>query len=401
LNTRLKKLLSLVLSAVVVMNSSIVYAEETSTEIPNGVDSYTCTVTSSVPDPTNYIVTVPKELEIDPETSSVEYEVKVEGTLADENYNVKIQPDNSFELTSGNKEPATATVTQNKIYWSKNQVADGLSTTGSITTETELTVGEWTGTFNFNVSLENTGIYDGNWVMLASWDELEAMGFDVEADYTSGQGFTTVMRYSYVLEKGRKFSISNDIQAIGDYAFSNYGNLTDIVFNDSEITMGSNAFGMCSNLTSVVFNDSEITMGSNAFSMCSNLTDIVFNDSEVTMSNNIFNACGKLTSVVFNDSEVTMSNNIFSACSKLTDIVFNNGLTTIGDDTFNSCVSLTSVVFSDGLTAIGSNAFSNCGNLKTIYYEGSKEQWDAIPKGSNWNWRCPSDMEIIFNYTGQ
>ncbi|MBE6667240.1 MAG: hypothetical protein E7607_02895 [Ruminococcaceae bacterium] len=38
-------------------------------------------------------------------------------------------------------------------------------------------------------------------------------------------------------------------------------------------------------------------------------------------------------------------------------------------------------------TSIGSSAFSGCSGLTSINYNGTKEQWKAITKYSNWNYR--------------
>ena len=37
------------------------------------------------------------------------------------------------------------------------------------------------------------------------------------------------------------------------------------------------------------------------------------------------------------------------------------------------------------VTEVGSSAFENYSSLTSINYNGTKEQWNAISKGSDWN----------------
>lgn len=46
---------------------------------------------------------------------------------------------------------------------------------------------------------------------------------------------------------------------------------------------------------------------------------------------------------------------------------------------------IATVYIPTSITSIGASAFQNDDLLSDIYYEGTKEQWDTIAKGSNWN----------------
>lgn len=54
----------------------------------------------------------------------------------------------------------------------------------------------------------------------------------------------------------------------------------------------------------------------------------------------------------------------------------------IGQSVFEGCTSLKSIKLTTKLTGIGKNAFKNCKNLKTLIFDGTKEEWDNIYKGS-------------------
>lgn len=82
----------------------------------------------------------------------------------------------------------------------------------------------------------------------------------------------------------------------------------------------------------------------------------------------------------------------FSNCHHLKDISLPQSLKEIEEYAFADCSNLQSIRLPVSVNIIGNNAFIGTSNLKKIYYEGSKEQWDAIDKGNNFE-----DADIIFN----
>lgn len=67
---------------------------------------------------------------------------------------------------------------------------------------------------------------------------------------------------------------------------------------------------------------------------------------------------------------------------------------------FFGCTSLTSVTIPDSVTSIGRYAFEDCTNLTSIKYRGTEEQWNAITKGSKWDYNT-GDYTITYNYAGE
>lgn len=48
----------------------------------------------------------------------------------------------------------------------------------------------------------------------------------------------------------------------------------------------------------------------------------------------------------------------------------------------------------------GDNAFYYCDALKSIKYRGTEEEWNAITKGTNWDYHT-GNYTVIYNYEGE
>ncbi|MDE7140508.1 MAG: leucine-rich repeat domain-containing protein [Treponemataceae bacterium] len=77
--------------------------------------------------------------------------------------------------------------------------------------------------------------------------------------------------------------------------------------------------------------------------------------------------------------------NAFNNCSSLTSVTIPASVTSIGDYAFDWCTSLASVTIGDGVKIIGRYAFYMCTNLMSVTYKGTKAQWNAITKETDWN----------------
>ena len=88
----------------------------------------------------------------------------------------------------------------------------------------------------------------------------------------------------------------------------------------------------------------------------------------------------------YNDKPVVSIGDVsFGFCFSLTSVTIPNSVTSIGDYSFVGCTSLTSITLPESVTSIGNFAFQKCSGLRTIYYAGTRAQWDAIEKGSDWD----------------
>ena len=79
-----------------------------------------------------------------------------------------------------------------------------------------------------------------------------------------------------------------------------------------------------------------------------------------------------------------IANDAFNSNETLTEIVIPDSVTVIGASAFTMCLGLTSVTIGAGVTTIDDSAFAYCSNLSSITFNGTKKQWKAIDKTSDW-----------------
>ncbi len=77
----------------------------------------------------------------------------------------------------------------------------------------------------------------------------------------------------------------------------------------------------------------------------------------------------------------------FMGCENITKVTIDyDAVTQIGENAFKDCTNLTRVVMGSGVSSIGAQAFSNCNKLTKIIYYGFMSDWDALPKGVDWDY---------------
>lgn len=83
--------------------------------------------------------------------------------------------------------------------------------------------------------------------------------------------------------------------------------------------------------------------------------------------------------------------------AKIVSIEFEEGSVceSIGDYAFEDCFCITSVEIPESVTSIGDYVFSDCTSLTNITFNGTVAQWNAITKGSNWNYYYVPATEVI------
>ena len=132
------------------------------------------------------------------------------------------------------------------------------------------------------------------------------------------------------------------------------------------------------------------SIASDAFQDHSEIVNVTIPESVKSIGNGAFAGCSGLTSVTIPDGVTTIGGAAFYGCSALTSITIPDSVTSIGSEAFLGCSGLTSITIPDGVTGIGDWAFEDCSGLTSVTFTGTKAQWNAISKGSSWNYNTGS-----------
>ena len=177
--------------------------------------------------------------------------------------------------------------------------------------------------------------------------------------------------------------------SIGDYAFENCTNLEKVTITcpdnydigycafrycksltsidlEGVTSIGGHAFSGCTNLTSIALSSNATSIDGHAFSGCTSLTEITIPDSVTFIGEYAFDDCTGLTEITIPNSVTSISRAVFLGCSSLTSMDIPYGVTSIDDYAFDDCSSLANITIPDSVTSIGQAVFQGCTNLTSI-----------------------------------
>ena len=188
------------------------------------------------------------------------------------------------------------------------------------------------------------------------------------------------------------YRIPDSVTSMGNYAFYDCSNLTEITIPDGVTSIGDYAFYDCSSLTEITIPEGVTSIGRLAFYNCRSLTGVYISDLAAwckisfgdSSANPLYNAHKlylkyELVTVLNIPNGITgIGDYAFINCSSLTEIDIPDGVTSIGGLTFSWCSSLTEITIPESVTSIGNSAFSACRNLTDVYYGGTEDQWEQI-----------------------
>ena len=206
-------------------------------------------------------------------------------------------------------------------------------------------------------------------------------------------------------KKDTVFTIPNSVTSIGDRAFMDCYSLTSVIITDSVTSIGSSAFIRCRNLTSIEIPDSVTSIGDSAFYYCRSLKIIEIPDSVTSIGSSAFSGCSSLQRNFQNGLKyLGNSTNKYLYLADVEDTAIttakiDSNCRFIGYEAFEYCSSLTSVTIGNSVTSIGDWAFSWCDSLTSIRFNGTVAEWNAISKGSNWDYYIPAKNVICTDGT--
>ena len=159
----------------------------------------------------------------------------------------------------------------------------------------------------------------------------------------------------------------DSLQTIGYMAFYYCTKLASVDLANSITSIDSYAFAGTA-LTNVVFPESLIALGSYVFSNCARLTSVTTNSQLVNINSHAFDGCIRLKTVSLAEGLRYINQYAFANCDALSAIKFPSTLVSIDSYAFQYCAQLASVEFNEGLEEINNNAFRYCHSLRDAIY---------------------------------
>ena len=198
--------------------------------------------------------------------------------------------------------------------------------------------------------------------------------------YGTGATYDYTFHDSVFYQNGqiKKIVLSNGITGLGDRLFYHCANAETVSLPATLTSIGDSAFaqedaaiGYTAGLTSVTIPQAVTAIQSYAFYHTA-IAEVTVPASVKTWGKYAFSGCAKLKTARV-------------ACDS------------IGAFAFTRCTALSSLTISANCTKIGTCMLTYCSSLTEITYEGTKAQWDAIEKGTNWDSRHGADHEDVLS----
>ena len=161
------------------------------------------------------------------------------------------------------------------------------------------------------------------------------------------------------------FTVPEDVEVIGSYAFANCGKLSSIVLPNSLTTIESDSFYDCPGLDSIAIPQGVTEIPSGAFGWCRNLQLIQLPDSISSIGESSFAQCTSLKLSTLPSGLSEIRSNAFEGCSQLEISAIPNGVNNIASHAFEQS-GITAISIPGSVQSIGRYAFADCAQLSSL-----------------------------------
>ena len=172
----------------------------------------------------------------------------------------------------------------------------------------------------------------------------------------------------------------------------------DVILSDGLLTIDDHAFYSSDMTGDMVIPDSVTSIGESAFSGADTIKSFVIGSGVETIGKSAFTSCKAATSITFRGNKITTIESMtFYHCEALQTIAIPEGVQEIKGQAFDYCESMTTASLPSTITKLNASVFHHCDVLTTVNYNGTKAQWNAIQKASNWynSSYCPNFHTIV------
>ena len=184
----------------------------------------------------------------------------------------------------------------------------------------------------------------------------------------------------------------------GNSVFAGNSNIKNIVVSKGVTNIGNKLFYHCANAETVSLPATLTSVGNAAFAQDDAVSNYTAGLTSVTIPQTVAEIqsyafyCTAITGIVVPANVKTFGKYVFSGCANLQNARLE--CENIGSFAFSECVSLSDLTISVNCKTFGSNMLTYCKELTAITYEGTKEQWNAITKPTNW---MTSDAKVKYH----
>lgn len=152
--------------------------------------------------------------------------------------------------------------------------------------------------------------------------------------------------------------------------------VTSVIIGEGITSIGDSAFFGFENLVCAHLPDGVVRIGAIAFGICRKLVNINIPSSVNAFKQYCFNGCNSLNNFKIPDGVTVIPTSMFHNTA-LENIVIPDSVTRIVK-AFSRCSNLKSVVIGKNVDTILSGSFVQCTSLDTVFYKGTKEEWESI-----------------------